>query len=53
MDPDISLGGSPGPDDTMAPTDSTGHPNQLDLGGGTTLRSYQGHRLCLRPWVSL
>ena len=53
MDPDIALGSSLGPDNTMAPCGSAGHPNHFVPNGSMTLRPQQGHRFWPRHWTSM
>lgn len=52
-DPDMTLGSNPGLDNTMAPSDSTGHSGQHDPSGGTTLGHPQVYRLQPTPWASV
>lgn len=48
-DPDMLLGSSSGPDDTMAAADSTGHSDQCDPGSGMALRHQHDNRLWPGP----
>lgn len=52
-DQDMAPGSNPGPEDTMVPCGSTGHPNQHDPGGDMSLRHQHGQRFQLRPWASM
>lgn len=42
MDPDMALCSCPGPDDTMAPSDSTGHPDLYGPSGSLALKDQHG-----------
>ena len=51
-DADTALGSSSGQDVTMAPSGSTGHPDQYGPSGSMTLGHQHGLKWLSRPWAS-
>lgn len=53
IDPDMTLGSSPGSDNTMAPYEITSHSDQRSPHCGMALGDPPGYRLQPRPWTSM